>query len=64
VIEQKDNVLRLPKRFVITDANGDQAVLVQTGNTTATTTIEVLFVGNDSYLEISGVTEGTTVIAP
>jgi HlyD family secretion protein len=64
VIEQRDDVVRIPKRFVTTAADGTKSVLIPAGNRVATTTIEVLFTGNDSYYEVSGVTAGTTVIAP
>lgn len=64
VIDERIDVVRIPKRFVTTAADGTKSILVPAGNKVATTTIEVLFTGNDSYLEISGVAAGTTVIAP
>ena len=64
IIEQRKDVVRIPKRFVTTTADGTKSVLVPAGNRVATTTIEVLFTGNDSYYEIKGVDAGTTVIAP
>src|SRR3989344_5017517 len=64
VIEERQDVVRIPKRFVTTTADGTKSVLVPAGNRVATTTIEVLFTGNDSYYEIKGVDAGTTVIAP
>ncbi len=64
ITEQKEAVLRIPKRFVTTNAQGQSVVLLQTGNKVATTTVEVLFIGNDSFLEISGLSEGSVVVAP
>jgi multidrug efflux pump subunit AcrA (membrane-fusion protein) len=64
ISESKQQVLRLPKRFVINLPESKQAVLIPQGNKTATTTIEVIFVGNDSFMEISGLAEGTVVVAP
>jgi multidrug efflux pump subunit AcrA (membrane-fusion protein) len=64
IIEQRENVLRVPKRFVITNQDGTRSVLLPRGHKIATTTIEVLFTGNDSFLEVSGIAEGTAVIAP
>lgn len=64
VIEERQDVVRIPKRFVTTAADGTKSVLVPAGHRVATTTIEVLFTGNDSYYEVSGVAAGTTVIAP
>ena len=64
IIQEKKDVLRLPKRFVFTLDDGRQAVLLREGDGLATTTIEVVFTGNDSFLEISGLPAGTEVIAP
>ncbi len=64
ITQSFDQVLRLPKRFVLEGADGSHIVLLPQGNKTASTTIEVLFTGNDSYLHISGLSEGTVVVAP
>lgn len=63
IVKEKKNVLRLPKRFIINTENG-QAVLVPNKYETATTSITVDFTGNDSYVAVSGLPEGTTVVAP
>ena len=60
----KENVLRVPKRFVSTHADGISTVLIENGRDLATTTVEVLFIGNDSFLEVKGLDEGTIVVAP
>jgi HlyD family secretion protein len=64
IVASRTDVLRIPRRFVSTLENGQSVVLVPQGNKTATTTVEILFTGNDSFLEISGISEGTIVIAP
>lgn len=64
ITEQKEEVLRIPKRFVTTDAQGQSVVLLRSGNKVATTTVEILFIGNDSFLEIEGLPEGSVVVAP
>jgi RND family efflux transporter MFP subunit len=55
--------LRIPKRFVTETERGYEA-LVQTGNSTATTSIEVLLDGNDGFVSITGLSEGDVVVAP
>lgn len=64
VVNKKENVLRLPKRFVTTSGDGSSVVLVANNRSVATTTVEVLFTGNDSFLEVQGLEEGTVVVAP
>ena len=64
IVSKKENVLRIPKRFVSTLTDGSKAVLVANGRDLATTTVEVLFTGNDSFLEVKGLAEGTVVVAP
>jgi HlyD family secretion protein len=64
ITDSKENVLRLPKRFVTTLPDGTSVVQTPQGKTTATTTIEVIFTGNDSFVGINGLPEGTTVVAP
>jgi RND family efflux transporter MFP subunit len=64
IIDERVDVTRLPRRFVTTDESGRTTVLIQNGTRTATTTIEVLFDGNDGFVEITGLANGTTVVAP
>lgn len=64
VVASKENVTRLPKRFVTTSESGTKTVLVPNKNTTATTTIEILFSGNDGFVEVGGLPVGTIVVAP
>lgn len=63
IIKEQTGVLRLPKRFLLNTKSG-QAVLIPTGAKTATTSITVDFIGNDSYVAVSGLPLGTTVVAP
>ena len=64
VISKKENVLRIPKRYIVTDGAAEKSVFVQNGNKRATTSIIVQSEGNDGYAEITGLTEGQTIIAP
>jgi HlyD family secretion protein len=63
VISEVSDMLRVPKRF-ISEVDGTYSILVQSGINAATTTIDVLLEGNDGYVAITGVTSGTTVVAP
>jgi HlyD family secretion protein len=63
IIAEKQNNLRLPKRFVFTTGNGF-AVLKQTGETYATTTVDVVLDGNNGFVALSGLSEGDVVAAP
>ena len=66
VIAKKENVLRIPKRFVTT-TEGRTSVLILNTNDKKTLTekeVDVIFTGNDGYLAIEGIEEGTTVVAP
>lgn len=64
IVNKKENVLRIPKRFVNILADGSSVVLVVNDQNLSTTTVEVLFTGNDSFLEVKGLSEGTVVAAP
>lgn len=63
IVEEQQDVLRVPKRF-IAETNNATYALVARGNKTATTTVEILFTGNDGYVAITGLTEGDIVVAP
>jgi HlyD family secretion protein len=63
IVERREDVLRIPKRFLIEDG-GTYSVIVPAGTKTATTAVEVGFIGNDGFVEISNLGEGDTVIAP
>jgi HlyD family secretion protein len=64
IIDKKENVLRVPKRYVTEHADGTYSVLQPQGTKSASTTIEVAFSGNDGFIEITGLNEGDIVIAP
>jgi HlyD family secretion protein len=63
IIISETTSLRLPRRFV-TDTAGTYTVLVPSGTTLATTTVEIELIGNDGYIAIKGLPTGTTVVAP
>ncbi len=63
IIDKKENVLRIPKRFLI--ENGDEeSILLLKNNESVKTKIEVGFIGNDGFIEITGLNEGDIVVAP
>ncbi len=63
ILSETSDTLRIPKRFLVKD-NGAYAVLKQTGDTFATTTIDVTLEGNDGFVAITGLNSGDTIVAP
>jgi HlyD family secretion protein len=63
ILSQESNTLRIPKRFLIKN-NESFAVLKQTDDTFATTTIGVTLEGNDGFVAITGLSDGDTLVAP
>lgn len=63
IIDRKENVLRIPKRFLITEGD-TAAVLIPSDTTAMRTPVEIRFTGNNGFVEISGLNEGDTIIAP
>lgn len=66
ITKEVENVLRLPKRFVtIKEQNKGSVLLLNTETETTTEVdVEVLFIGNDGYIAITGIEEGAVVSAP
>lgn len=63
IIEEKKDVLRLPKRFVV-KTDGGYEVLVRDGDKVASTTVKVTLEGNDGFVAITGLNQGDVVVAP
>jgi len=65
IIDSKQSVTRLPRRFLI-EENNNYFVLIPDGTNTQTQKKSVMidFIGNDGYVVISGLNTGDTVIAP
>jgi HlyD family secretion protein len=57
------DVLRVPKRYVTTTTDAS-AVRTLFDATIATTTVTKLFEGNDGYVAIEGIAEGTVIVTP
>jgi multidrug efflux pump subunit AcrA (membrane-fusion protein) len=56
---------RVPARFISESADGSYSVLTATTDTTtATSTIDVLFRGNDGFVSVRGLPAGTVIVAP
>jgi hypothetical protein len=63
VLSEKTGTLRIPRRFLVRD-NDNYAVLKQTGETSATTTIDVTLEGDDGFVAITGLNDGDVLVAP
>jgi len=64
VIDERESVTRLPSRFVKEQPDGTFAILREVGETVATSTVEILFRGNDGFIAVTGLTSGDRVVAP
>jgi RND family efflux transporter MFP subunit len=64
ITKETKDTLRVPSRYVTTDKNVSSVQTIDASGLVATTTIEILFRGNDGYIAVTGVPEGTTIIAP
>lgn len=64
IITQKDNVLRIPKRFLSKTGDGYFVLLKHGDNQTATTSIEVVMEGNDGFVAVKGLNQGDILVAP
>ncbi len=63
IVDEKEEVMKVPKRFV-TQIGDKSYVQTLNGEEVATSTIEILFTGNDGYFAITGLNVGDTVVAP
>jgi HlyD family secretion protein len=63
-ITQKKDVLRIPKRFITTNAKDEKIVYRKEGVEKVENRIEVGTIGNDGYAEVRGVQEGQVIVAP
>ena len=63
IVDEYNNVLRLPKRFVITRDNRDY-VLLREGENIIEQEITRGFTGNEGYIEVTGLNKGAEVVAP
>ncbi len=64
IIDEEESALRIPKRFLVKEPDGIYTVRIPNGTKTSTTTVELLFEGNDGYVAITGLSEGDTIVAP
>lgn len=63
IIESRENVTRIPSRFLVTEGK-NPSVLIQSGTVTQSIPVTLIFEGNDGYVEVSGINPGDTIIAP
>ena len=64
VVHKETNVLKIPVRFLVAETSGDTSVFVQQGDESVLTDVTIGFTGNDGWVEVRGLDEGVTVIAP
>jgi len=62
-VNEATGVLRVPKRFIETTDAG-ATVLLRNGEKTIPEQIELGFEGNNGYVEVRGLAEGTEIVAP
>lgn len=63
IVESRDNVTRIPKRYV-GGQEGAYTVLIPNGKETKILPISVPFTGNDGFVQVEGISVGDTIIAP
>lgn len=63
IVHEETNTLRIPTLYIRSTEVGNYVQTLQNGQL-STSTIEVVFTGNDGYTSIRGVAEHTTVVAP
>lgn len=63
VTEHAEDVLRIPKRFMVSDS-GKNYVLTGNSRNPERIEIELGLIGNEGYVEVKDLSEGTTIIAP
>lgn len=63
VVEKKEQVLTIPKRFVLEEA-GNTFVLTGSTKTPQRQLVQIGLIGNDGMLEVLNLPEGTPIIAP
>ncbi|MFT7507185.1 MAG: HlyD family secretion protein [Acidimicrobiales bacterium] len=64
VVSELQDILRIPKRFLIQNDDGSYDVLVPDSKVTDSKSIKVVSLSNSGYAVIDGLNEGDTVIAP
>ncbi len=64
IIEKHEDVLRIPKRFLVEADDGTYSVLVPDEKKTRSVPVTVVMQGNDGYAHIEGLNEGDSVVAP
>ncbi len=65
VVAAVDNTTRLPKRFITKTTDGTDAVIVPVDTKeTRLVPVTITMTGNDGFVAIAGIADGSTVIAP
>ncbi len=64
IVEETNDTLRIPMRYLIPESDTTYTVQVLEGAQMTTTPVTILQKGSDGYVAISGLNEGTTIVAP
>lgn len=64
IVGTKEGVLKIPKRFLIQNADGTKSVSIPNGTQKTTIPVTVDTVGNDGFVEVTGLTQGQVIVAP
>lgn len=64
IVAESNDVLRIPKRFLVHEEDGSFSVLLQEGKKVSKTNITTFSTGNNGYIAITGLNEGDIVVAP
>ena len=63
IIDTHENVTRIPSRFLVTEGDA-HSVLFPNGTVTKSVPVELVFEGNDGYVEVTGINPSDTIVAP
>lgn len=64
IVRSETDILTLPRRFITEHPDGTFTVTLAQGKKQVAKDIEILFIGNDGYVAITGLAEGDTVVLP
>lgn len=64
ITHAETDTVRIPKRFLLFDAQGDTSVRLVTGETTTLQPVTVQLTGNNGYVAVTGINQGDTIAAP
>lgn len=63
LIDRKKNVLRIPKHFITTE-DSHEYVFIKNETSVTKTSVATGLIGNDGYVEVTNLPEGTVIVIP